>query len=226
MKVVIVGAGFAGLKLAQSLDNKGGFEVLLIDKFNFHQFQPLFYQVATGGLDASNISFPLRKVFHNSKNVRIRLAKVTGVVQAENKITTEIGDIPYDQLVIAAGADTNFFGNEKLIEFAFPMKSTIEALQLRHRLIENFENVVVSHDEEEKQRLMTVVIVGGGPTGVELGGAIAEMKKYTLPRDYPEIDFSKMKIYLLEGTGATLGPMSKKSQEQSHGNIKYNFKGL
>jgi NADH dehydrogenase len=215
MKIVIIGAGFAGLKLAQSLDNKAGFDVLLIDKFNFHQFQPLFYQVATGGLDASNISFPLRKAFHKSKNVRIRLTKVLGVVPAENKITTEVGDIEYEQLVIAAGADTNFFGNQKLVEFAFPMKSTIEALQLRHRLIENFENVVISNNEEEKQKLMTVVIVGGGPTGVELGGAIAEMKKYTLPRDYPEIDFSKMKIFLLEGTGATLGPMSKRSQEQS-----------
>ena len=187
----------------------------LVDKFNYHQFQPLFYQVATAGLDASNISFPLRKAFHKSKNVRIRLTKVTGVVPAENKITTEIGDIEYDVLVIATGADTNFFGNKNLIEYSFPMKSTIEALQLRHRLIENFENVVVAKNEEDIQKLMTIVIVGGGPTGVELGGAIAEMKKYTLPNDYPEIDFTKMRIYLLEGTGATLGPMSKKSQEQS-----------
>jgi NADH dehydrogenase len=215
MKVVILGAGFAGMKLARSLNNKPGFDVLLIDKFNYHQFQPLFYQVATAGLDASNISFPLRKAFHKSKNVRIRLTKVTGVVPAENKITTEVGDIGYDILVIALGADTNFFGNQKLIDYAFPMKSTIEALQLRHRLIENFENVVISRSEEEIQKLMTIVIVGGGPTGVELGGAIAEMKKYTLPNDYPEIDFSKMKIFLLEGTGATLGPMSQKSQEQS-----------
>lgn len=215
MKIVIIGAGFAGLKLARSLNNKAGFEVILIDQFNYHQFQPLFYQVATGGLDASNISFPLRKAFHKSRNVRIRLTRVLGVVPDENKITTEVGDIEYDQLVIATGADTNFFGNKNLVEYSFPMKSTIEALQLRHRLIENFENVVLSTNEEEIQKLMTIVIVGGGPTGVELGGAIAEMKKYTLPHDYPEIDFSKMKIVLLEGTGATLGPMSKKSQEQS-----------
>jgi len=215
MKVVIIGAGFAGIKLAGSLNNKAGFDVLLIDKFNYHQFQPLFYQVATGGLDASNISFPLRKAFQDSKNVRIRLTKVIGVVLNENKITTEIGDIDYDILVIATGADTNFFGNKNLIEYAFPMKSTIEALQLRHRLIENFENVLIAKTEEQKKKLMTVVIVGGGPTGVELGGAIAEMRKYTLPNDYPEIDFSTMKIYLLEGSGATLGPMSKKSQEQS-----------
>lgn len=203
------------MKLARSLNNKAGFDVLLIDKFNFHQFQPLFYQVATSSLDASNISFPLRKAFHDSKNVRIRLTKVLGIVQDEHKITTELGDIEYDILVIASGADTNFFGNKKLIEYAFPMKSTVEAIQLRHRLIENFENVVGCATEEEKQKLMTIVIVGGGPTGVELGGAIAEMKRYTLPHDYPEIDFSTMKIYLLEGTGATLGPMSKKSQEQS-----------
>jgi NADH dehydrogenase len=215
MKVVIIGAGFAGLKVARSLNDKPGFEVLLVDKFNYHQFQPLFYQVATAALDASNISFPLRKAFHKSKNVRIRLAKVLGVVPTENKITTEVGDIDYDILIIALGADTNFFGNQKLMEYSFPMKSTIEALQLRHRLIENFENVVVCKNEEERQKLMTVVIVGGGPTGVELGGAIAEMKKYTLPCDYPEIDFSQMKIYLLEGTGATLGPMSRKSQQQS-----------
>src|SRR6476469_2461570 len=202
MKVVILGAGFAGIKLARSLNDKAGFDVLLVDKFNYHQFQPLFYQVATGSLDASNISFPLRKVFQKSKNVRIRLTKVTGVVPSENKITTEAGDISYDILVIASGADTNFFGNQKLMEFSFPMKSTIEALQLRHRLIENFENVILSDNEEEIQKLMTIVIVGGGHTGVELGDAIAEMKKYNLPKDYPEIDVSKMKIYLLEGAGA------------------------
>src|SRR3954447_3472060 len=134
MKVVIIGAGFAGMKIARSLNNKGGFEVLLIDKFNYHQFQPLFYQVATAGLDASNISFPLRKAFHKSKNVRILLTQVTAVNAEENKIVTEVGDIEYDQLVIATGADTNFFGNQKLMQNAFPMKSTIEALQLRHRL--------------------------------------------------------------------------------------------
>src|ERR1700712_4812326 len=130
MKVVIVGGGFGGLRLANKLNNKPGFDITLLDRFNYHQFQPLFYQVATAGLDASNISFPLRKAFHKSKNVRLRLTKVIGVVPGENKVTTEVGDIEYDQLVIATGADTNFFGNQKLIEFAFPMKSTIEALQL------------------------------------------------------------------------------------------------
>jgi NADH:ubiquinone reductase (H+-translocating) len=215
MKVVIIGAGFAGLKLARSLNNKPGFEVLLIDKFNYHQFQPLFYQVATAALDASNISFPLRKAFHKSKNVRVRLATVEEI-QPENKIIiTDTGDIPYDIVVIASGADTNWFGNQQMMENAFPMKSTVEALQIRHRIIQNFEDVVIAKDAAQVKRLMTIVIVGGGPTGVEMAGAIAEMKRYVLPSDYPEIDFKEMKIYLLEGGPATLGPMSEKSHEQS-----------
>src|SRR5580698_3778334 len=133
MKVIIVGAGFGGLKLARGLHNKPGFEVTLLDKFNHHQFQPLFYQVATAGLDASNISFPLRKIFQNSKNVHIRLGELQQVLPAENKIVTNIGEMDYDALVIASGADTNFFGNKALTENVFPMKSTAEALQLRHR---------------------------------------------------------------------------------------------
>src|ERR1700712_2782648 len=141
MKVVILGAGFGGLKLARKLNNKAGFDVTLIDRFNYHQFQPLFYQVATAALDASNISFPLRKAFHKSNNVRIRLTTVEGVNPAENKILTDTGEIEYDQLVIATGADTNYFGNQKMKECTFPMKSTLEALQIRHRLIQNFENV-------------------------------------------------------------------------------------
>ena len=215
MKVVIVGAGFGGLKLARKLNNKAGFDVTLIDRFNYHQFQPLFYQVATAGLDASNISFPLRKVFHKSKNVRIRLATLQQVVPAENKIVTDTEEISYDVLVIATGADTNFFGNTQIADNAFPMKSTVEALQLRYRLLQNFERALTITDATELQRLMNIVIVGGGPTGVELAGAVAEMKKYVLPKDYPELDFDKMNIYLLEGTGKTLAAMSEKSSIQS-----------
>ena len=203
------------MKLARSLNNKPGFEVLLLDRFNYHQFQPLFYQVATSGLDASNISFPLRKAFHNSKNVRIRVSKIEEILHDQNTIVTDQGDIEYDILVLATGADTNFFGNKQMMENAFPMKSTVEALQLRHRLLLNFEDVVVSQDQVYIDRLLTVVVVGGGPTGVELSGAIAEMKKYVLPCDYPEIDFTRMKIYLLEGGDKTLGTMSEKSSEQS-----------
>ncbi len=215
MKVVIVGAGFGGLRLARKLNNKPGFEVTLIDRFNYHKFQPLFYQVATAGLDASNISFPLRKVFHKSKNVRIRLATLQQVIPAKNKIVTDAEEISYDVLVIATGADTNFFGNTQIAENAFPMKSTVEALQLRYRLLQNFEKALTVTNAEELQRLMNIVIVGGGPTGVELAGAVAEMKKYVLPKDYPELDFSMMNIYLLEGAGKTLAAMSEKSSTQS-----------
>lgn len=218
MKVVIVGAGFGGLRLARKLNNKAGFEVTLVDRFNYHQFQPLFYQVATAGLDASNISFPLRKVFHKTNNVKIRLAELKQVVAAENKIITDTEQISYDVLVIATGADTNFFGNTQMAENAFPMKSTVEALQLRYRLLQNFENALTVTDKTELQRLMNFVIVGGGPTGVELSGALAEMKKYVLPKDYPELDFSDMNIYLLEGTAKTLATMSEKSSAKS---LKY-----
>ena len=215
MKVVIIGAGFGGLRLARNLNNKAGFEVMLIDKFNYHQFQPLFYQVATAGLDASNISFPLRKVFQKSKNVRIRLAELKEVIPAANKIITDAEEIEYDVLVLATGADTNFFGNTRIAENVFPMKSTVEALQLRYRLLQNFEQALTIKDSKELQRLMNIVVVGGGPTGVEVSGALAEMKKYILPKEYPELDFSKMNIYLLEGTGKTLGAMSDKSAIQS-----------
>ena len=215
MKVVIVGAGFGGLRLARKLNNKPGFEVVLVDRFNYHQFQPLFYQVATAGLDASNISFPLRKVFHKSKNVRIRLAELKQVVPNENKIVTDTEEISYDALVLATGADTNFFGNTQLAGNAFPMKATVETLQLRYRLLQNFEKALTVTDADELQQLMNIVVVGGGPTGVEVSGALAEMRKYVLPKDYPELDFSKMNIYLLEGTGKTLAAMSEKSSKQS-----------
>lgn len=215
MKVVIVGAGFGGLRLARKLNNKAGFEVIMIDRYNYHQFQPLFYQVATAGLDASNISFPLRKVFQKSKNVKIRLAELKEVVPSENKIITDIETIDYDVLVLATGADTNFFGNSNLANHAFPMKSTVEALQIRHRLLQLFEDAHTITDAAELQRLMNIVVVGGGPTGVEVSGALAEMKKYVLPKDYPELDFTKMNIYLLEGTGKTLASMSEKSSAQS-----------
>ncbi|HTL10665.1 MAG TPA: NAD(P)/FAD-dependent oxidoreductase [Chitinophagaceae bacterium] len=215
MKVVIVGGGFGGLRLARKLNNKPGFDITLLDKFNYHQFQPLFYQVATAGLDASNISFPLRKAFHKSKNVRIRLGELKEVHVAENKISTDNGDIDYDILVLATGAGTNFFGNQRLATNAFPMKSTIEALQLRNHLIQNFEDASIATDPAVKESLLTVVVVGGGPTGVEVSGAIADMRSYVLPKDYPELDFKQMKIFLLEGSPKTLGTMSEQSSAQS-----------
>ncbi len=215
MKLIILGGGFAGLRLARLLNNKPGIDITIIDRYNYHQFQPLFYQVATAALDASNISFPLRKAFHNSKNVRIRMAEIERIDTANKQVITNEDTFQYDYLVIATGASTNFFGNKNLEQHAFPMKSTVEALQLRHKLIQNFEDALHTNSADELEKLMNIVVVGGGPTGVELSGAIAEMKKYVLPKDYPELDFSKMNIYLLEGTGKTLAAMSEQSSSNS-----------
>jgi NADH:ubiquinone reductase (H+-translocating) len=215
MKVLIIGGGFGGLRLANKLRNKKNIEVTLVDKFNYHQFQPLFYQVATAGIDASNISFPLRKAFQSSHNVRIRLAEVKEVLTAQNKIATDNGEIDYDILVIATGAGNNFFGNDNVAKHAYTMKSTVEALQIRHHLLQNFECALTAKDDDELQRLLNVVVVGGGPTGVEVSGAIADMKRFVLPKDYPDLDFSRMNIYLLEGTPKVLGTMSEKSSAQS-----------
>jgi NADH dehydrogenase len=215
MRILIIGGGFGGLKLARALSNQEGIEITLIDRFNYHQFQPLFYQVATAGLDASNISFPLRKAFHRVRNVRFRLAEVQSIDTDLKKVLTDIGTFSYDMLVLATGAGTNFFGNRQLEEHAFSMKSTVEALQIRHRLIQHFEDALMVEDPVKLQQLMTIVVVGGGPTGVEVCGALAEMKKYVLPVDYPELDFSHMRIILLEGTGKTLGTMSEVASRKS-----------
>lgn len=216
MRVVIIGAGFGGLRLARKLNNKPGFdEVYLIDRYNYHQFQPLFYQVATAALEPSNISFPLRKAFHGSKNVRVRVDELKRLVPSESKVVLENEEISYDFLVLATGADTNFFGNQQAQQCSFPMKSTVEAIQLRHRLIQNFEDALHAKDAHQLEKLFNIVVVGGGATGVEVAGALAEMKRYVLPKDYPELDFTKMNIYLLEGGDRVLPPMSPKSSEDA-----------
>ena len=215
MKVVIIGGGFGGLKLTRILSNKKGFDITLIDRFNFHQFQPLFYQVATAGLDASHISFPLRKVFQKEKNIHFRMAEVKAIDSSQNIVIADADTFSYDVLVVATGADTNFFGNTELMAHTYPMKSTIEALQIKYRLLKNIEEALFAKDEKELASLMTIVVVGGGPTGVEMSGAIADMKRFVFPKDYPELDFSQMKIYLLEGSPKTLGAMSEKSSKSS-----------
>ena len=216
-KIVILGAGFAGLKLARKLNNNPHFSVTLIDRYNYHQFQPLFYQVATAAINASDISFPIRKVFQGSKNVSVRLAEVTAINKDKNTVETTIGDFAYDHLVVAMGCTTNFFGNKQIEELSFPMKSTNEALTLKNRLLTNFESAYSAESPEEMEEIMNIVVVGGGPTGVELSGAIAQMKKFILPKDYPDLDFSKLNIFLIEGSPNLLGPMSdlahKKSKE-------------
>ncbi len=212
-KIVIVGAGFAGLRLARKL-RKSELEVWLIDKNNYHQFPPLFYQVATSGLEPSSIIFPLRKVFQKQKNIHIRITEVSEIKPEENRIVTGIGDIAYDYLVIATGADTNFFGNEQIEEHALPMKSVGEALHLRNTILQNIENALVAN-EADKTALLNVVVVGGGPTGVEVSGALAEMKTNILPKDYPEMNFKDMNIYLVEMGGKTLSAMSEQASVKS-----------
>lgn len=212
-RIVIVGAGFAGLRLAQDLKNSP-YEIILIDRNNYHQFQPLMYQVATARLEPSSISFPLRKVFQHSKNVRIRIAEVLGVDTTAKMLKTDIGDYHYDYLVMAQGCKTNYFGNESLEKCAFPMKSIPEAIQLRNRILQTFEDAVVTKPEN-LQFLLNFVIVGGGPTGVELAGALAEMKTNILPKDYPDKDFSKLTIYLIESAPNVLNVMSADAKKMS-----------
>ncbi|MDI9867302.1 NAD(P)/FAD-dependent oxidoreductase [Flectobacillus sp. DC10W] len=214
-RVVIIGAGFGGLKIARNLADSEDFQIVLIDKNNYHQFQPLFYQVATAGIEPSAISFPLRLAFHHYKDVHVRITEVTELRTDSQEIITQLGAIRYDYLILAIGADTNFFGQKNIQEKALPMKSVGEALGLRNRLLENFENALVSDSDDVRQGLMTVVVVGGGPTGVEVSGTLAEMKRHVLPKDYPELDFDLMKVYIVESGGELLGPMSKNAQIKS-----------
>lgn len=209
-RVVIIGGGFAGLKLAKSL-KKSEFQIVLIDKNNYHQFQPLFYQVATAGLEPSAISFPLRKAFQNQQHIHFRIAALEKVDTENQAIRTDIGQLNYDYLVLALGADTNYFGNKNIQRNAIPMKSLGEAINLRNTILTNFEKALNETEDEVIDRLLNIVIVGGGPTGTELAGALAEMKKYILPKDYPELDFSRMKIYLLEAASKVLNGYSEVS---------------
>lgn len=218
-RILIAGGGFAGLKLATKLA-RSNFQVVLIDKNNFHQFQPLFYQVATAGLEPSAISFPLRKIFQNSKNVFIRVAEITGINTETKEIATTLGSISYDILVLAMGVDTNFFGMKHISLKAIPMKSVAEALSLRNKILQNFEDALIETDASRQNTLLTIVVVGGGPTGVEVSGTLAEMRKFILPKDYPELDFSEMKIYLVEAGKRILSSMTEKSSSQASGYLQ------
>jgi NADH dehydrogenase len=205
-RVVIVGGGFAGLKLALKL-NHNEFQVILIDRNNYHLFQPLLYQVAMSGLEPSAISFPIRKVFQKT-NVQYRMADLIKVLPENNEILTSIGLIQYDFLVLATGAKTNFFGQDNIEKYTLKMKSAPDALFIRNRILENFEKASTGSKEDEIQSYLNVAIIGGGPTGVELAGAMAEMKKYVLPKDYPELNIENMKIMLFEASSSLLAGMS------------------
>lgn len=214
-RVIIIGGGFAGLQCARKLNNVEGIDVLLLDKLSYHQFQPLFYQVATAGLEASNISFPLRKVFHHSKNVRIRITEVLQVLTDKKEVVTDIGTFYYDKLILATGTTTNFFGNEKLEALCLPMKSTLEATIMMNVVINNFEDALDIKDDAEQSVTMSVAIVGGGPTGVELAGALAEMRTKVLPKDYPDLNLRLMHIYLIDRGEQPLSKMSEKSSRDA-----------
>ncbi|WP_373514762.1 NAD(P)/FAD-dependent oxidoreductase [Persicitalea sp.] len=213
-RVVIIGAGFAGLEIAQKL-SKRDIQVVLIDRNNYHQFQPLFYQVAMAGLEPSSISFPTRKIFQSCKNVHIRVTDVKRLLPDGKTIETGLGNIAFDELVIATGADTNYYGMKEIEEQAIPMKSVSEALALRNRILQNFEDAVSAETAEEREALMNVVVVGGGPTGVELSGTLAEMKRFILPKDYPDLNFDAMHIYLVEGGDEVLDAMSDEASAKA-----------
>jgi NADH dehydrogenase len=218
-RVVIIGAGFAGLSLAKNLKNKN-FQVVLIDKHNYHTFQPLLYQVATGGLEAGSIAYPIRKVIQEYKDFYFRLTSVKEIDTINQKVISEIGDLNYDYLVIATGTKTNFFGNKDIERYAMSMKSIPQSLNIRSLVLENFEQAVLTNDSAEKNALMNIVLVGAGPTGVELAGAFAEMKKAILQKDYPDLDISKMNINLIQSGDKILNTMSEKSSEAAEKFLK------
>jgi len=213
-RIVIIGAGFAGLKLARKLMGSS-YQVLLLDKNNYHQFQPLFYQVATSGLEPSAISFPLRKVFHNSKNIIFRMAEAEMIDQNSNRIYTNVGYIDYDYLILAMGADTNYFGLENIEKYSTPVKTVSEALFIRNKIISNYETAINIGEEKERKPIMNVVIVGGGPTGVELAGAVAELRNNVFPKDYPELNFKNMKVVLIEAGTHLLSSMSEQAKTKA-----------
>src|SRR5690606_23509789 len=213
-RIVILGGGFGGLKLARSLMGKR-YQVVLLDKNNFHQFQPLFYQVATAGLEPSAIVFPLRKIFHNTPNVIFRMAEALSVDQVNKRLFTDVGYIDYDYLVLALGADTNYFGMKNILENSTPMKSVSEALYIRNKIISNYERAINTSNMDLRKSMMNVVIVGGGATGVELAGAMAGLRNNVLPKDYPQLNFKNMKVVLIEAGPKLLGAMSEQAQSSA-----------
>ncbi len=213
-RVVIIGGGFGGLQLVKGLKNKD-FQVVLLDRNNYHTFQPLLYQVATAGLEPDSIAFPIRKIFKKYKNFHFRLAEVERIDPELKKIYTNIGQLHFDYLVIATGSKTNFFGNDTLREFGMPLKTVTQALDLRSMMLQNFEKALLIPDLTERESTMNFVIVGGGPTGVELAGAMGELKKHVLPNDYPELDVRRMQIHLIEAGPKLLPGLSKDSSNKS-----------
>ena len=213
--IVVVGGGFAGINLAKSLGRHPDFKVTLVDKNNYNFFPPLIYQVATAFLEPSSISYPFRKLFAGKKNLFFRLGRLKRVKPEANTIVLDNGELSYDYLVFATGAETNFFGNENIKKHAIPMKTLSDAIAMRNVLLMRMEQASISTDPQEANRLLTMVIAGGGPTGVEISGMFAEMKKGILRKDYPELKGSNGNVYLVDGGKSVLSPMSEKSQKDT-----------
>lgn len=218
-KIIVIGGGFAGLQFAKKLNGNRTKKLVMIDKVNHHMFQPLFYQVACGRIEPSNISFPFRKIFQRSKNIQFRMTEVKQIIPSENKIITEDHVFHYDKLVIATGCKTNFFGNQKIENLAFGMKNTHEAISIRNHVLLTFEKLIIEKSRSDDGN-WNIVIVGSGPTGVELAGAFAEMKREILPRDYPRMNFDDLEIILVSSTEKPLAVMSEESQEKSEQYLK------
>ena len=218
-RIVIVGGGLGGLELAFKLVDDD-YQVVLVDKNNYHQFPPLIYQVASGGLEPSSISFPFRRLFQGKKDFFFRMAKVESVNTDKKTIKTTVGEIDYDYLVLAFGAKTNFFGNKDIEATTLPMKSVSEAMRLRNTILRNLELALTEEDPARKQALMNIVVVGGGASGVEIAGAVAEMKKNIIARDYPDLDSSQMHIYLVNAVDRLLSAMDPVSSKRAERDLK------
>ncbi|WP_047419461.1 NAD(P)/FAD-dependent oxidoreductase [Cellulophaga sp. Hel_I_12] len=219
-KIVIIGGGFAGINLAKSLANTSGIQVVLVDKNNYNHFSPLLYQVATGLLDISSICIPFRTLFKGTKNLNFRLGKLLEVFPGEQKIRLSTGELSYDSLVIATGTVSNFFGMENIKKNALPMKSVEDATKLRNFLLREAEKYTYTNDIDEKRKMQNIVVSGAGPSGVEIAGMLAEMRNRILEKIYPELDSTKMKIYLVDGAATLLPPMREKSQQYSLETLK------
>ena len=213
-RIVIIGGGFAGISLAKKLRNKK-VQVVLLDKHNYHNFQPLMYQVATGGLEPDSIAYPIRKIVQEYKDFYFRLAEVREIDAKNNTIYADIGELKFDYLVIATGSKTNYFGNKEIERNSMAMKTIPQSLNIRSLILENFEQALLTNDIDERHSLMNFVLVGGGPTGVELAGALAEMKKAILPKDYPDLDVRKMEINLIQSGDRILNTMSENASEKA-----------
>lgn len=213
-RVVIIGGGFGGMNLAKSLRNTE-VQVVLFDKQNYNGFWPLLYQVATAGLEPDAIAEPFRKMFDGFEDFHYRMVRVSKIDPTAKTVTTLIGDLQYDYLIIASGTKSNFFGNDQIKKYSFPLKTIPEALNVRSQFLQCFEQASVTTDPAERESLLTFVIAGAGPTGVEMAGSLAEMRKHVLPSDYPGLDFIQMRIYVVEGMGKVLPPMSDEAGQKA-----------